>query len=62
MASTDSPKEIVRTVHLPDAGTAESEAYVCADGSVWRRTFSTSPSTSVSFGIKRGNQIHVTSD
>lgn len=60
MASTESPKEIVRVEYDCDAGTCEGEVLVCADGSRWKRTFDTSPRTAVSFGRRVGNQIVLT--
>lgn len=61
MASNESATlDIVRVEYIPDAGTCESEVYVCSDGSRWQRRFSTSISTGGMLGVRRGNQIHIT--
>lgn len=61
MASTEhATLDIVRVDYLPDAGTCESEVYVCSDGSHWQRSFTPHISTGGMLGVKRGNQIHIT--
>jgi len=61
MASTESPREIVRVECDHSAGTGESSIYVCADGSRWQQRTRCETETGVSYGVRRGSLIHATS-
>lgn len=59
MATSEYPKDIVRTFTRPDAPTSEGQSYVCADGSVWHeKMFTGFEGTCERWGQKAGNQIH----